>query len=119
MVSGGHVRRAKLAKAYPLLRSIAISPDHVRQAILYHLDSNGIRAVSDVVQRGLENEQYKKEVKPIKKLLEPDATNLRFICRKRCCQKKKKNKIVQSGGSIAMLLSAVLPLLVNLIFGKK
>jgi hypothetical protein len=116
---GAKVRRSKLMKAYPLLRSIAVAEPHVRQAMLYHLDPNGVKAVSDTVLRGLKNRLYKKKVAPIKESLLADSNRLKYICRKKCCERKRKEKIVQSGGSIALLLAAVLPLLANLIFGKK
>jgi hypothetical protein len=112
-------RRSKLMRAYPLLRSIATAKPHVRQAMLYHLDPNGVRAVSDIVLRGLSSRRYKKKVDPIKESLQPDSRRLKYICRKKCCERKRKEKIVQSGGSISLILAAVLPLLVNLIFGKK
>jgi hypothetical protein len=68
---------------------------------------------------GLYSTKFKPLIKSLRGSIEGDKEKLLYICRKQACKRKRKKKMVQSGGAIATILAAVLPLIASLIFGKK
>jgi uncharacterized membrane protein len=83
------------------------------------LDDDGQKAIGDVLRMAMYSKKFKPKIKPLLDSISSDRRKLLYACRKECCRKKRKKNIIQTGGSIGLILATVLPFLVPLIFGKK
>jgi len=91
--------------------------------VLKHIDSSGIESICECVYNSIytdlsipKNKKYR-----IKNILKNKQSikNLKIITHKLSNTEKKRRALIQEGRGLGLILSAVLPLLANLIFNKK
>jgi hypothetical protein len=111
------ITKQKLRKAYPFLKIIAKLNQEDRQVILQYIDENAVGIIAECVLNAITNKAINN-----RKELRLETSGAKNICRYISNSKKKgtlkRKKIEKIGGSLGMILAAVLPLLAQFIGSK-
>ena len=107
----------KLRKLYPLLKVLEKTPDEEKSHIINSLNEDAILALCECVHNALSNQNVANRQK-LCRGTKQYSSELRYIAHGRSNPRQKCKKLVQvGGGAIGLILSAVIPLLTNLIMG--
>ena len=108
----------KSSKKYiPLLQILSEMKGYQRQIILDHLDNESCVAVSDSILHLLK--KTKNNNPSIKKCVAENKRCFKSILNDKNKKKKKRALAKVGGGPLGLILSSVVPLLVDLIVKKK
>ena len=107
----------KASKKYiPLLQILSEVKGYQRQIILDHLDHESCSALSDSILHLLKKTSNNA---PIKKCLAENKQCFKSILNGKNKKKKKRALAKVGGGPLGLILSSVIPLLINFIAKKK
>jgi len=105
-----------IRKAIPILQALCSLREPQRRIILAHVNDETCAYVCQAVDAVLHCEtltRHKKE--KLKRLLSNNKKHYRYIAKKKNCMKKKKNILPHLGAGLGWLLSAAIPLLIQLL----
>jgi hypothetical protein len=117
------MKKRALKKAFPLLKLLNELPSAGRDALLPHLDTNACDAIYLCIYNGLYNSGISPQQRAsLLKALSSKKRALRALARsvtdRKVSDALRKKRLIQSGGSLGMILGVALPLLANFLFNK-
>ena len=114
------MKRNELKKVYPLQQLLQKLNTTQQKIILQYLNEDGCDAIYECMHNALYNDKITIRCK---KKLKTALQDKKHICRSllnpKLSKKVKQNRLVQTGGSLSLILSTVLPLLGQFLFGSK
>lgn len=113
--------RKKIAQILPLLQTLKDTKPGQRGLLLGHLDNPTTENLCEAVCNVLRNNSVPgKQQNKLRRALAPHKLTLRGIADKKKSVKSRKKKLVQLGGfPFTAILSAAIPLLMNLLMPPK
>lgn len=114
------MKKKKLKQLYPIIRLITKLPQTERTALLENLNDDAHQGICECLYNGIANKSLlgSKKSKFLKEKVKKDQKMLLGILKPNISTKSRRKKIIQSGGSIALILSTVLPLLAEYVIKK-
>jgi hypothetical protein len=109
----GYTTKSTVRDSLPLLETLNSIPDEERKCLLKHIDSKAVNVVCCCIHNAIYNaaivsKQDRKEMRgKLQNLREP----LHYLSRLTNNPVKRRRLLVQHGGSLPVLLSAVLPVI--------
>ena len=114
------MKKKRLRESFPLLKILCGMKAADRTVVLKFLNAQGCESIYECIVNGIRNKSLStKKQKLLKKGLLKDKDIYRSLTKGKKSSKKKQKNLVQVGGSIGLILSTVLPILANFLFGKK
>lgn len=113
--------RKKLREILPFLQTVKeLRPAH-RAIILAHLDDSSCEALYEAVYNVLRNPRLSVSQRiQLKKVLQPHKACLRSLVNKKASTKTKRKKLYEVGGfPLTTILATAIPLLIDILRGKK
>jgi hypothetical protein len=111
------MNKRQLRKVYPLLKMLSQMSSSDRQTILPYLNDTVYAGLTSCVQNAILNPKVSAEHRTLlKSKLAPHKNIFRNLLKSNLTGKRKQKVVVQAGGSLGLILGAVLPLLAKLLF---
>lgn len=103
--------KSSVKKALPLLNVLVSSTDEERDCILKHLNSDAVNILCCCVWNAIHNREVVPESakKVIRQRLKDNRQHLHYIAKQSNNPIKRRRRLIQQGGSLPLLLSAVIP----------
>lgn len=111
------MKRKHLINVFPFLKLFKKLNVEERKVLTLFLNEQGLDAIYQSIHNGLYNPLVKNR-KNLKKKLLAEKSILRYLASPKTNLLRKKKKLTQVGGSLSLILGAVLPLLANLLMPK-
>lgn len=107
-----------LKDVFPLLQLASQTDGHGAKSVLTYADDNAVLALCECVQNALTNPNVlsKEQRDYLKTKLNGQKKQIRDFVRPKLSSKQRRRKGIQLGGSLGLIISAVLPFLTNLLF---
>lgn len=110
--------KRELKKVFPVLNVLSKLKEDDRKILLGYLNEESCTGIYDCVHNALHNKRLRNR-NDLRRRIQQHKNELRYIVKDTRHSKEKQKKLVQSGGSIGLILSAVLPLLAQYLFKRK
>lgn len=111
------ISKKKLQHVLPMLDTLKKVSSKQRPILLSHFDDASCSAIYETVHNVIHNPKVNSKCqKRLKKSLYPYKKDLRYLANKKHSNKSKKKRLIRMGGfPIGAVLSAAIPLLLNLL----
>lgn len=109
--------KTRMKKAFPVLKVLKKLKTPDLEIILTSLNDENCEYIIDLVHNALYNKTINNRSSLRSKLIK-DKANLRYLTSKKRSLKNKRKRFKQMGGSLALILTTLLPLVADLIFKK-
>jgi hypothetical protein len=105
------VTKCLIKKSVPLLKLLCRATDDERKCMLQHVDDSAIDIVCCCVFNAIWNKKLvsRDRMRAIRKRLSPSQDALLYLAKHSNSTRTRRKLLVQQGGSLPLLLSAVLP----------
>lgn len=108
------MKKSDLNTIYLLCKILKRLKPHEQQVILSYLNDRGLQVLYTCIHNGLYNPGVKSRQKLRQKLMTHKKI-LRYLSDPRNSNVQKKRKLTQIGGSLSLILGAVMPIVADLL----
>lgn len=114
------MNKKKLKKLLPIIQLITKLPQEQRAGLLEYLSDEAHEGLCECIYNGIANKSLlgQKKSQFLKEKVRKDQKALLTILRPNISKKTRRRKMIQSGGSIALILATVLPMLAEYVVKK-